>query len=143
MLAWTTLNEDALVNYLAHDQMELLRTKQMGKNRDPLEVIVKDVTAYLRTFVPLQWLEGAPSKESIPQACKIWACFLVIEALQARIPELHLSTDQIRNANNARMSLERLSECWHTQVEGQVRRHRLEAVHHRKSEASTKTLRGL
>ena len=141
MFNWIPLNETALEDYLASDQIALF--KQYQANQNPLPNIIRDVCAYIRAFVPDDWQSGQTDKTFIPDTCKHIACVLVIEALQSRIQDLQLSEDQIRNADHARQSLAQLKENWAQQADRRQGHHRIEAVRYRAHDASTKTLRGL
>ena len=79
----------------------------------------------------------------LPSACKTAACHLVIEALQTRIPELRLSEDQVRNAQQARATLDNLYKHWTNQALPKTEQPRLEAVYYRIRESRHTTLKGL
>ncbi|MDR0756182.1 MAG: hypothetical protein LBE99_04710 [Puniceicoccales bacterium] len=140
MLNWILLTEDALEDYLAKDQLALLTQHQVSNN--PLNHLIVDICAYVRSFVPNALLPSSLSAASIPDVCKSIACTLIIEVLQARLPEIQLSNDQIRNADNARQSLLNLQEIWQNECNDAKRPSRIEAVRHRPHDANTKTLQG-
>jgi hypothetical protein len=140
MLNWILLTEDALEDYLVKDQLALLTQHQASDN--PLNNLIVDICAYVRSFVPNTWLPSPLLDTSIPDVCKSIACILIIEVLQARLPEMQLSNDQIRNADHARQSLLNLKEVWQHECNDAKRHLRIETVRHRPHDANTKTLQG-
>jgi len=149
MLTWTEIHTEDVANYLANDQLQLLRTQHLGESKDPLLAITSDVCNLVKSFVPKKWNTSTPN--AVPSECKLLAIFLIIEALQSRVPELQLSADQVRNAQNARHALDRLAQLWEKEFEQeqkpkeekQVTEQRIEAVRYRKNTVNNKTLEGL
>lgn len=102
MNRWIKLQPNHVKAYLADDQLNLLRTmKVYHGDEDPLLLVIKDVTEYIRCRLPEELVKGK-IESAVPMGLKMAACLLVVEALQSRIPELSLTSDQVRNANNGR-----------------------------------------
>jgi len=142
-LDWIFLETDAISDYLANDQVTLLSNHGITEHQTPLKTIINDVCAYIQAMVPESLRPNPLARNYIPSACKICACHLVIEALQTRIPELKLSEDQVRNAQQARTSLEQFQQSWSEQLRENKRVYKLEAVRFRSKDTTYKTLRGL
>lgn len=142
-LDWIFLETDAIADYLANDQVTLLSNHGITEHQTPLKTIINDVCAYIQARVPEKLRPNPLARNHVPTACKLGACHLVIEALQTRIPELKLSEDQVRNAQQARTSLEQFQQFWREQSQENKRVHKLEAVRFRPKDTTYKTLRGL
>lgn len=120
MNTWISLSPNDLTHYLCAYQLEALRKSadaDIPTNanihtfpHDPLPPIIADVTGKIRAEIaafPKNYL--SPDSTLLPPSLKSAACFLVIEALQSRVPTLKLTPDQIRNADNARIDLHRIA----------------------------------
>lgn len=142
-LHWIFLETDAIADYLANDQLTLLSNHGIREHQTPLKTIINDVCAYIQARVPEKLRPNPLARNHLPAACKLCACHLVIEALQTRIPELKLSEDQVRNAQQARTTLEQFQQAWREQLQENKSVHKLEAVHFRPKDTTYKTLRGL
>ncbi len=152
MLTWIEIHAEDVANYLANDQLQLLRTQHLGESKDPLLAIIGDVCNFLKSFVPRVW-QKSTTPNAVPTGCKLLAIFLIIEALQSRVPEFQLSTDQVRNAQNARHALERLTQVWEKEIKEEKNpdpktdqtstEQRIEALRFRKNTVNNKTLNGL
>lgn len=114
MNTWTSLAPSDLTHYLYPSQLDALRqidNTEGTSTKDPLPSIITDITAKIRTEIaafPKNFLPADPT--ILPPSLKSIGCFLVIEALQSRIPTLKLTPDQIRNADNARVDLRRVAK---------------------------------
>lgn len=142
-LDWIFLETTDIADYLANDQLMLLSNYSIEEDQTPLKTIVNDVCSYVQAMVPEKLRPNPLARNHVPSACKLCACHLVIEALQTRIPELKLSEDQVRNAQQARMSLEHFQTSWTEQLQKNRRLHTLEAVRFRPQDSTYKTLKGL
>ncbi|MDR1665880.1 MAG: hypothetical protein LBR62_02440 [Puniceicoccales bacterium] len=144
MLTWIKIQTEDVVPYLAGDQVQLLRTRSIEEGKDPLIAIVLDVAAYIRGLVPSPWRRNPVDPDQIPIECRMPACFLAVEALQSRLPELPLSADQVRNGESARQILKMLANLWQTEAgKGSPKGERCLAVRFRKDTVNHKTLGGL
>ena len=140
---WIFLETDAIADYLANDQVTLLSNHGIAEHQTPLKTIINDVCVYIQAMVPESLRPNPLARNHIPASCKICACHLVIEALQTRIPDLKLSEDQVRNAQQARITLERFQQSWTAQLRENKCVHKLEAVRFRPKDTTYKTLKGL
>lgn len=107
MTIWIPITIESVSCYLSPIQLSALQT-----HGDPLQEIITDIIAWVRSEVrsnPHNELINNPAL--IPLELKSAACHLIIEALQSRIPSLKLSSDQIRNAQNARILLQRVARA--------------------------------
>jgi hypothetical protein len=111
MSDWITLSLSDVYDYLAADQADALRTEALGDDQaDPLPAIIADVVARIRAEVSGNSANTLDSSSgSIPRELRGAALALVVEAAQARIPVLKMTTDQIRLANVARTLLKRVA----------------------------------
>lgn len=105
MKSWISITGNSIRDYLLPIQLEALL-----KHLDPLDEIITDIVARvhaeIRTNPNNRFHAGSTL---VPKELKQATCHLVIEALQSRIPNLKLSDDQVRNANNARTFLKRVA----------------------------------
>ena len=103
---WIKLTPHSISDYLCVPQLDALR-----QNKDALETIISDIVAQVRGIVASNPKNEMPERMNlIPVEVKAPTCFLIIEALQSRIPTVKLSEDQVRNADNARAYLKRVAE---------------------------------
>lgn len=141
-LSWIFLKPEDLTDYLAHDQIQLLAQYSSAESK-PLEHIIKDTCAYIQGQISEKLRPCPMATNHLPASCKLAACYLVIEALQSRIPDIQLTEDQIRNAQQARQSLESLFTNWREQSRYKNFAPRLEAVCYRVREANHHSMKGL
>ena len=142
-LSWIFLEEIAISDYLANDQLNLLSTYKTQEPSSLLKNIIKDICTLIQSRIPEKLHPCPMTTNQLPSACKTAACHLVIEALQTRIPELQLSEGQIRNAQQARTTLEDLYKYWADQTKPSTFQPHIEAVRYRIRESSNTTLKGL
>ena len=143
-MEYIKLQEQHILDYLGSNQIELLKSAQNFGDRNPLDCILLDICAYVRSFVPNRFVDESMGTK-IPIETKAFACFLAIEALQSRLPELLMTADQIRNANNARLGLEKLSNRLNSREKERYRGKVINNVRHRKPShlSSMRTTAGL
>lgn len=103
-ITWTTFSEADLDRYINAVQGGLIRTLVLADGQeDPFAESLKDVVAMIRAAIassPRDYtLDADPA--TIPADLKWVAGFLVVPALQARIPDLALSDDQRENVRRA------------------------------------------
>lgn len=142
-LQWIFLNSDDLTDYLAHEQVQLLAEYSTQSSKKPLEHIIKDTCAYIQGQIPEKLHPCPMAINQLPSACKSAACYIIIEALQSRIPDIQLTEDQIRNAQQARQTLENLFTNWREQSRYKNFAPHLEPVHYRIREANYHSMKGL
>lgn len=103
-ITWTTFTETDLDRYINAVQGGLIRSLVLAEGQeDPFAESLADVVAMIRAAVassPRNYeLDADPA--TIPADLK-WVCgFLVVPALQARIPDLALTDDQRENVRRA------------------------------------------
>ena len=139
-LQWIQLEKTDVSNYLVSDQLELFSKYDKS---DSINRIIHDICAYIQSRIPENLTVQPLALNHLPSACKTAACHLVIESLQSRIPEIQLTEDQIRNAQQAHATLNDLFAYWTEQSKRRNFQPRLEAVYYRFRQASNKTLKGL
>lgn len=141
-IPWTLLEVKHISDYLIQDQLTLVNHVREKGDPKHTNAVVKDICAYIQNRVPQKLHPNPTLPNHIPTACKTAACHLVIEALQSRLPDLKLSDDQIRNAQQARKTLDDLTAMWEKQSNPKITDPRIEAVHYRRRDARQSTLKG-
>lgn len=111
MSNWITISTQDVYDYLAAEQVEALRSEALGEEQaDPLAAVIADTACRVRGEVAAYSKNTLDAdKATIPPELRGAALALIVEASQARIPSLSLSTDQIRLANAARALLKRVA----------------------------------
>jgi hypothetical protein len=153
MSSWSILTSADIYSGLVAAQIDTLRNRALAPGQpDPLPTLIADVTARVRAEVRTcrrNRLEVDPAL--LPPELKLAASHLVLEALQARLPNLVLTADQVRLAEQARLLLERVANgeiaiSKPEQPEGPVEAtvwHGLEVVRRRPRTATGRDLAGL
>ena len=108
-LQWIFLKKEDVENYLVTDQLQLFSDFD---RKNSVDNIIRDVCAYIQSRTPESLTISPMAPNHIPNACRTAACHLVIEALQSRIPDIQLTDDQIRNAQQAHTTLNDLFRHW-------------------------------
>jgi hypothetical protein len=111
MSNWTSISKQDVYDYLAADQVDALSSEALGEEQDdPLPTVIADVAQRIRAEVGGNSANTLdPIAGTIPPELRGAALALIIEAAQARIPSLTMSSDQIRLANTARTLLQRVA----------------------------------
>ena len=112
MKIWKTITFDDLKTYLFEPQLQALM-QYMTTPGEPhhLNTIIEDTLSRVRAEVhgiiknPLD-----DDHRTIPPEVRMAAAYLVIEAIQARVPGFSLTPEQKENAKNARELLRRISK---------------------------------
>ncbi len=110
-MSWSPLTPADVLACLASAQVDALRQRALapGQN-DPLPTIIADVTARVRAEVRGNRRNRVERDETLlPPELKLAAAHLALESLQARLPNLALSPDQIRLMGEARALLARVA----------------------------------
>ena len=141
-IPWTLLEAKHISDYLIQDQLSVVNNFREKGDPKHIDAVIKDICAYIQNRVPQKFHPNPTVPNHLPTACKTAACHLVIEALQSRLPDLKLSDDQIRNAQQARKTLDDLAAMWEKQSNPKVTNPRIEAVHYRRRDARQSTLKG-
>jgi hypothetical protein len=88
-----------------------LKTLAISDQSNPIDEIIDDMTARVRAEISgnrNNLLNAERTK--IPQDLKSFACYLILESAQTRLPDLKLTADQVRLADDARDSLKRIAQ---------------------------------
>lgn len=109
---WISLQATDLSPYLIEPQLTALKKLSEGKwGMAVLPSIFEDVVRCIRAYISGNGKNLLSRDEIlIPTELRPVACHLAIEALQSRLPGLSLSAEQLRNAENARQQLLRISK---------------------------------
>jgi hypothetical protein len=153
MTPWISLSTDDVYACLAALQADILRSRLLATGEtDPLAALLTEVTARVRAEVRTgRRCRLDQDQTLVPPELKLAACHLAVEALQARIPNLALTEDQTRLANEARQLLARvaggeLAVCLPVNPEGPLQAtvwYGLEVLRRRRHTVSGRSLRGL
>jgi len=110
-MSWTPLTPEDVLTCLASAQVEALRQRALAPGQsDPLPVIIADMTARVRAEVRGNRRNRVERDEALlPPELKLAAAHLALESLQARLPNLALSPDQVRLMGAARSLLARVA----------------------------------
>ncbi|MDR1458580.1 MAG: hypothetical protein LBI37_03620 [Puniceicoccales bacterium] len=149
MSNWIKIIPEDLYDYLIAEQVDALRKQALAKHQtDPIVKIINDVSLRVRSEIKsnrknvLSAIPGA-----IPLELKSATCSLILEIAQTRIPGLKLSEDQIRLANQARESLNRVAKGgMYISIPNDTKDYQaadVEVVSHRKNTVTGETLKGL
>jgi hypothetical protein len=110
-MSWSPLTANDVLACLAGPQVDVLRQRALDAGQaDPLPAILADVTARVRAEVRgnrRNRVERDPTL--LPPELKLAAAHLALESLQARLPNLALTADQVRLADDARALLARVA----------------------------------
>jgi len=111
MSSWTTLATADIYAGLVAAQIDILRTRALAPGQaDPLPTLICDITARIRAEVRTCRRNRLDRDDTlIPPELKLAASHLALESLQTRIPNLALTADQTRLADNARQLLLRVA----------------------------------
>lgn len=112
MSAWITITAEDLNDYQVGAQVEALRTAALADNQaDPFDNIAADVITRMRAEI-----QGHPSNRvsatagTIPPDLKWVGCWLILEAMQTRLPGLELTEEQKRMIDDAHDYLKRVAK---------------------------------
>lgn len=110
---WITLTAAHLNDYQVAKVVVALRTKALAAGQaDPFTIVMPDIVARIRAEV-----RGCASNKvsndplTIPPDLKAHAIYLIIEAMQSRLPGLFLSKDMKTLIADAKDYLKRVSKC--------------------------------
>ncbi|NCC50903.1 MAG: hypothetical protein EOM20_06760 [Spartobacteria bacterium] len=94
MAEWVVITADHLADYLVGAQLSALRTAALATGQvDPFENVMHDRCNYVRNRIA-ERISISASSYAVPPELKTCACWLIIEAMQTRIPGLNLDEDQ-------------------------------------------------
>ena len=109
---WSPLTIPDVLACLAAPQAAALRQNALAPGQcDPLPALIADVTARVRAEIRGNRRNRVERDATLlPPELKLAAAHLVLESLQARLPNLALTADQIRLAADARGLLARVAQ---------------------------------
>jgi len=111
MAAWITLAATDLDDYLVAAQTAALRSAALGGGQtDPFGRVMPDTASFIRQKIRSGGFQVSATANAIPPELKWAGAYLVIEALQVRIPALKLTEDQKTQVKEARRQLDRLAD---------------------------------
>lgn len=113
MPAWITITSSDLNDYLVGAQVNALKTAALASGQtDPFPRVMADIVERARREIqacPTNKLSATAS--TIPPELKSQACYLIIEAMQARLPGLKLTEEQRTLISDAKDYLKRIAKC--------------------------------
>jgi len=109
-MPWSPLTSADVLACLVSTQIQALRGSLAPGQADPLPVLIADVTARVRAEIRGNLRNRVERNPALlPPELKLTAAHLALESLQARLPNLALTADQVRLANEARQFLARIA----------------------------------
>lgn len=110
-VAWVVITASNLNAFLAAPQLAALRTAALATGQaDPFTEQLPIQAGRVRDYIvsnPRNQLSATAN--SVPPGTCVWClCWLMIEALQVRIPSLKLTEDQKKEIQNAKNELEKI-----------------------------------
>ena len=110
-VTWAVITAADLAPFLVAPQLTALRTVALAQGQnDPFDDLLPICAGRVRDYIvsnPRNLLSATPN--SVPPGTCVWClCWLMIEALQARVPTLKLTEDQKKEISNAKNELEKI-----------------------------------
>ncbi len=112
-VAWVTIAVGDLDHYLVSPQTQALRTAALAEGQaDPFTEIMPRVVARIRAQI-----EACSSNRvsatalTVPPSLKDYACFLILEEMSLRIPQLEFTAQQEKMCDVAREYLKKIAMC--------------------------------
>jgi hypothetical protein len=94
MSAWNVITASDLNDYLVAAQASAVRTAALAAGQsDPFANVMHDRCNYIRNRISRS-VQISNTAYAVPPELKTCACWLIIEALQTRLPSLRLTDDQ-------------------------------------------------
>ncbi|MDR2603619.1 MAG: hypothetical protein LBC11_03625 [Puniceicoccales bacterium] len=112
MATWITIQISDLYDYLCSTQLNALKTLEMASDQaNSIDEIIGDITARIRAEISGNRHNLLSSdRTKIPHDLRSFACYLILESAQTRLPGLKLTADQIRLATDAKDYLKRIAK---------------------------------
>jgi len=111
--AWVTISADDLNHYLVAAQTLALRTAALSDGQaDPFTEVMPRVVARVRSMI--QACESnrvSATPLTVPPSLKDYVCFLILEEMALRIPQLQFTPEQAKMADTARDYLKMIAKC--------------------------------
>lgn len=107
---WTTITVDDLDDCIVAAQMAAVREAALGDSQDdPFGDIMPVITARVRAELQRNPINNVSSiANSVPPSLKNQTCWMIIAAMQPRIPGLRLTDDQLALIKDARDYVKRV-----------------------------------
>lgn len=106
MAAWVVIAAADLNDYLVAAQVSALRTAALASGQaDPFTNVMHDRANYVRNRISTR-IQISETAYAVPPELKSCTCYLIIEAMQVRIPALKLTEDQRRLVDRAYKDLD-------------------------------------
>ena len=113
MPAWIIIAVADLDDYLVAAQMAALRNAALGgAQTDPFSRVMPDIIGRMRMKIAsCEHNQLSATPNSIPPELKWAACYLIIEAMQTRLPGLKITEEQRTQIEDAKRQLDRIADC--------------------------------
>ncbi len=110
---WITIVVTDLNDYLVGAQVSALRTAALAAGQaDPFTAIMPDIVNRIRLKIEsCKTNRVSATALTIPPELKWIACYLIIEAMQVRLPALKLTEDQKNQVKAAKDELNLIAKC--------------------------------
>lgn len=112
-VAWIVIVVADLNDYLVGAQVEALRTAALAAGQaDPFTKVMPDIAARMRLKIESCARNRlSATANAIPPETKWIAAYLILEAMQVRLPGLRLTEDQRNQIAEAKKQLDRIADC--------------------------------
>ena len=108
---WAVIAVSDLQAYLIDVQYRAIATGGLATGQaDPFSVVMVDVTNTIRNIIAKKGKPVSLTANSVPQEARTHTVWLILQALQSRIPGLLLVGEQRRNVEKAEAFLKELAE---------------------------------
>lgn len=93
MATWITITAADLRDYSVASKVTALRTAALGSGQaDPFDAVMEDVVSAIRVQIQSKWPNHvSETANSIPPEMKTHVCWLILQALQTRLPGLNFT----------------------------------------------------
>lgn len=110
---WILIVVTDLNDYLVGAQMNALRTAALAAGQaDPFTNVMHDITSRIRLKIEsCKTNQVSATVYTVPPECKWIACYLIIEAMQTRLPGLKLTEEQKEQIKSAKAELNLIAKC--------------------------------
>ena len=108
---WKTIAVTDLDGYLMSIQLDAIRTGGMRAGQaDPFSIVMPNVVNTIRTTIAKRGKPISATALTVPDEARSHTIWLIIDALQTRIPGLMVTNDQKRHVEDAKEFLAALGE---------------------------------
>ena len=113
MSTWIIITADQLNDYSVAAKVNALRTAALKAGQaDPFDAVMPDVVAAVRMQIQsCASNQVSATANSIPPELKSHVCWLIIQAMQARLPGLKLSDEEKDMVKKADRYMEKVASC--------------------------------